>query len=902
MSKCFQVGKHFDIFFEKFRNYSSHKIYTLQTETKPKTMKSTLFFSFLLLAITGYSQVMTITLRFNQVIELQRKAIFLSTNSVKETTTKTDELRITSAGLHLMHEKNDQLNSLNSLLISDMDNIISYLSFLEDTTDFWDVDKLAFIDLTEELVALPLSDPILLNRIQEDLSSLRQIQMLYNKEMMEVFGTQSTRSMQVRRKMWNEYVQFLQKKYNMEDILDKYSFRQTDDQNFRAASSSIWGYKMPAKTVMFTFDDGPHYKYTSLVLETLKKKNIPAIFFELGDNIATRKNDTTYNESSAAKYSKEIANTENYLLGSHSLTHPLLTKLDSMTITKEIYGGFDIIQKVTGDTTNLFRPPYGGINSTVINTLSKRNSKPFMWNIDSRDWADPVPASIANRVVDEAVKAGRGIILMHDIHEKTVQSLDMIIDSLHAKGFQFILWNGEKVLSRKDSLLATRGEINTSNSGNHSKLYREKWALVIGINEYKVWPKLQYAVNDARGIADVLQQKLEFKKENIILLENEQATRKNILEAFGDNLINSQKVEEDDAVFIFYAGHGMTRPVNSKKSLGYIVPVDADLTSYSSQAISMSEINDLSELIPARHVFWIMDACYSGLALTRGVPVQSIDSKRYLKEVTNRRARQIITAGGANEEVADGGPNGHSIFTWSVINALSGDADINGDGFITASEICNYVPPNVSSLSRQTPAYGNMIGSTGGDFIFQMLPDQSELNESTQQYDKASSDLLQQIAELRAQLAAMESKLNEKGNNNSMSGARNENLQQEDSVLSIGELNSLGLKAYRQKNYNEALANFRKAIAIDSSDVQPINNLGFVYYKMGNYHEALVWIQKAIELAPGRTVAYLNLADVELALGEKEKAIANYEKYLSMAKENNFTKEITEKVNSLKKE
>jgi tetratricopeptide (TPR) repeat protein len=195
-----------------------------------------------------------------------------------------------------------------------------------------------------------------------------------------------------------------------------------------------------------------------------------------------------------------------------------------------------------------------------------------------------------------------------------------------------------------------------------------------------------------------------------------------------------------------------------------------------------------------------------------------------------------------------------------------------------------------------------MIGSTGGDFIFQMLPDQSELNESTQQYDKASSDLLQQIAELRAQLAAMESKLNEKGNNNSMSGARNENLQQEDSVLSIGELNSLGLKAYRQKNYNEALANFRKAIAIDSSDVQPINNLGFVYYKMGNFHESLVWIQKAIELAPGRTVAYLNLADVELALGEKEKAIANYEKYLSMAKENNFTKEITEKVNSLKKE
>jgi peptidoglycan/xylan/chitin deacetylase (PgdA/CDA1 family) len=865
-------------------------------------MRLFIFLGFIFFSISGFSQIMTVSMQFNKEIEMQREAIYLSNYLSNNSLADTVKQQITTAGLHLMYEKEEIQIKLYNLLANDYQNISTFLNFLEDTTDIWDVDKLVFLELLNDLAAINFPQPDISTRIRDDLSSLHQIQNLYNEEMLKVFGKFETRAFVVRRKMWNEYVQFLQKRYLLQSILSNYNFDFGKTENIpgdtRSGSSSISGFKMPAKTVVLTFDDGPNSKYTPKTVEILKRKGAPAIFFELGDNVGSKDANNNYTPKNAAQYSIEIANSTSFLLGNHTMTHPLLTKLDSLSIETEITGGFSIIEKIASDTTTLFRPPFGAVNRTIQNVLAHHNSKPFLWNIDSRDWADPIPASIANRVVNEAILQGRGVILMHDIHQKTIESLELIIDTLRSKGFEFVLWDGAKLLNRNDSLLASRGEMRDRFPNITNTLYRKKWALIIGINDYKEWPKLQYAVNDARGVKKVLIDKLEFNEENILELENENATRKNILQAFGDQLMNQDKIKEDDAVFIFYAGHGMTRMVNDKRALGYIVPVDADRTSYSSQTISMSEINDLNEMIPARHVFWVMDACYSGLALTRSGS-SGIDSKRYFQEVTNRKARQIITAGGADEEVADGGPNGHSIFTWSLINALSGDADINGDGYITASEICNYVPPNVSSLSKQTPAYGNLIGSSGGDFIFQLKPEEGDLNESTGQHDDATSTLLQQIAELRAQLALMENKLQSK-ESKSPDNTLSENYIRKDSVLSLGELNSLGLNAYRQKNYDLALQYFLLAVKINPSAIQPINNLGFIYYKIGKYDEALQWIQKALEISPNRMVAYLNLADVQLVLGDTIQAIENYSTYLSKAKESDFTKELQNKLNELK--
>jgi uncharacterized caspase-like protein len=94
----------------------------------------------------------------------------------------------------------------------------------------------------------------------------------------------------------------------------------------------------------------------------------------------------------------------------------------------------------------------------------------------------------------------------------------------------------------------------------------------------------------------------------------------------------------------------------------------------------MTNFEDASDAISAKHLFFVMDACYSGLALTRaGGGARSGDRRQYLMEITRRSAREVLTAGGGDEQVADNGPNGHSIFTWTLLQGLEGRADLDNE-------------------------------------------------------------------------------------------------------------------------------------------------------------------------------------------------------------------------------
>lgn len=87
--------------------------------------------------------------------------------------------------------------------------------------------------------------------------------------------------------------------------------------------------------------------------------------------------------------------------------------------------------------------------------------------------------------------------------------------------------------------------------------YKESRALIIGINEYKNASPLSYAVNDAGAIQDVLTDEIGFPASNVIYLENQEATKANILKSFMQFAGND--VELDDRIFVFFAGHGHTR-------------------------------------------------------------------------------------------------------------------------------------------------------------------------------------------------------------------------------------------------------------------------------------------------------------------------------------------------------
>ncbi len=246
---------------------------------------------------------------------------------------------------------------------------------------------------------------------------------------------------------------------------------------------------------------------------------------------------------------------------------------------------------------------------------------------------------------------------------------------------------------------------------NYRATYDHSWAVIIGIDQYQAMPPLSYAVSDARAVAELLATNYGFDPAHMLVLENAAATQDAIRAVIDERLTNPNEVGKDDRVLFFFAGHGVTRH-GQRGDVGYIAPVDAQPGAWRT-LIGMDDIVRAAEFIPAKHIFFIMDACYSGLALLRGM------NDRFSEDMVSRQAWQVLTAGKANQPVADGaGPYGrNSLFTSYLLEGLR-DQAADERGVISGSSLMYYVYRRVSNDSRstQTPHYGWLRGD--GDFVF----------------------------------------------------------------------------------------------------------------------------------------------------------------------------------------
>ena len=283
-------------------------------------------------------------------------------------------------------------------------------------------------------------------------------------------------------------------------------------------------------------------------------------------------------------------------------------------------------------------------------------------------------------------------------------------------------------------------------------IYNESWALIIGINKYQnvdVDP-LDYAVNDAVAVKEMLIDKYGFKEGNIRLIIDEEATKDNIIKGFSDILT---RAKEKDRVVVFYAGHGETYKLPSGGDMGYLIPVDGNLDNLYLSSIPMKSVYDIAEMSYAKHILYLVDACYGGLTLnTRGLKKNT--TPEYLKKMTRERGRQVITAGGKHEQVIEKPEWGHSAFTRNLIKGLGeGFADENDDGIITADELGGFIKSRVvvDVDGAHTPQKGR-IGSDMGEFVF--------ISETldVQFADNASGS--EQLYDLEMELAEIKKMLN----------------------------------------------------------------------------------------------------------------------------------------------
>jgi len=836
-----------------------------------------------------------ITADMGGMLEAYRKMIVLTLDDDKLSDAARAQTH--AVGQQLFHENQERIakvdEALAKLLASGdprrFDAVGSLLDVVESGEGLYDADRLAYRETMQSLLGQVAKDSSLPaiklhKRVSEDLDALAEIERNYEKEIRAVFGRFESRSIALKREKWDSYTAYLKTRYQRERILKDYGVvlpypskpepgepnTPPQAQQPQKDEDEIFGKALPKKTIVLTFDDGPHRRYSEEIAAILKQYNAPAVFFSVGRNIGSLDAKGAAHLGAGAEVSRKLM-ADGYVLANHSLTHAQLSKQSGDGLKAEIMGTDALLKAVNPQRSTLFRFPYGARNKEGMHMLADAHLKSVMWNIDSLDWADPVPSSIADRVLRSVDKEGRGIILFHDIHERTVKALPLVLEKLAAEGYQFAGWDGSTF---KVSGSAAAAPVQRAAATG----YANSWAILVGIDDYKKWPRLQYAVRDAEGVGQVLVQKFGFAPERVITLKNEQATRAGILGAFHDLMErgkNAGGLQPNDRVFMFFAGHGATRKLSSGRDLGYIVPVDADPDNLATDAIPMTEIQNIAESLPAKHELFVMDACYSGLGLTRGGA-----NAAFLRENGRRLGRQMLTAGGTDQLVSDGGPNGHSVFTWTLLQGLGGKADLNGDGMITATELAAYVAPAVSSVSRQTPAFGSLPGSEGGDFVFE-LPEETEfLNTNTAQLSNDAIALNTKLDAKASQPAATVVVKDLQGGTATITAPAAVPVS---SRQQAQRANDHGLQLYKEKQYGQAEAQFTEALKLRPNFALAANNLGFVFFKQDKYAEAARWFENAIRMDPSRAIAYMNLGDAYARAGQGDKAKTAYKTYLELA-------------------
>ena len=243
------------------------------------------------------------------------------------------------------------------------------------------------------------------------------------------------------------------------------------------------------------------------------------------------------------------------------------------------------------------------------------------------------------------------------------------------------------------------------------------YAMVVGNNNYRRWPKLETAVDDAKTVADVLAKKYGFKT-NLML----DATADDIISALNDYALT---LRENDVLIVYYAGHGQ---LDTKNKRTHWIPVDGEVDR-DTHWIPSYRVTDLVNKMKARKVLVISDSCYSGglAADLTGVvagmrPGLGDEGKsRAVGALWDVNSRTILTSGMLAPVLDDEGQgkSKHSLFARALLEVLDEAKGVmTGDGLYTAVA-ARVVYRSQKMKFDQTPFYTGLAhaGHEGGDFI-----------------------------------------------------------------------------------------------------------------------------------------------------------------------------------------
>ena len=180
------------------------------------------------------------------------------------------------------------------------------------------------------------------------------------------------------------------------------------------------------REVALTFDDGPS-AWTPRLVKVLRRQHAPATFFPVGYGIQ--------------RYGKylQLLKRDGFVVGDHTMNHPVLQHFDVATQAKEIDGQASLVSGAGLPYPRLFRPPYGSFNQGTLGLLDERRMLMVLWSVNPVDYYRPGANVIVSRTL-AAMHPG-AIVLMHDgggDRSQTIAAVHVLIGKLRKRGYRLV--------------------------------------------------------------------------------------------------------------------------------------------------------------------------------------------------------------------------------------------------------------------------------------------------------------------------------------------------------------------------------------------------------------------------------------------------------------------------------
>jgi tetratricopeptide (TPR) repeat protein len=403
--------------------------------------------------------------------------------------------------------------------------------------------------------------------------------------------------------------------------------------------------------------------------------------------------------------------------------------------------------------------------------------------------------------------------------------------------------------------------------GKPEGLYYKSWGVIIAIENYLLAPKIPGAIEDAKIVAQALR-KLGF--DEVVELYDKEASSRRLQQTLVDFL--PRKVGRQDRLVIYFAGHAGVTQSSSGKDLGYLVPWDAQPGNVS-KAVTFEQLKEFSHRSASKHTLFLFDTAVRGWEVSAAQAL-SLEGRSAPEEDTEKRAVQVLTAADKGEAAARS--QDRSVFVQAVLKALSGEADLDKNGWLMASELGQYVSRQVSNQTNnaQHPVFAQLEGD-GDTIMIEGKKAAFRLGGEPQSPAERQAAARMQYEQAFALLQNGKS--------------QDEALERLNKALEYDPTfgDAYVLKSYVRldilPNIDEALAAGKLAVQYAPKNPDSHYTLGLIYQKRGQYAEAEKAMRAALAANPDYLDVYFTLGALYADdLKDQPKAVEAFERYLQL--------------------